>query len=152
MYLSDNIMLTTESYHGITLQNGYNVKNFSFMQDFCFDCDKDDNIYVIVGSKTFTEEENTQIYIYSPDLENIGAFSIQKLCCPVTIRIQEDNMVVMCSKLQPHWSKILRYSLSTKELLQTVKFNSAFFQITSRLFLCFDPLDNLIIGCDKPGD
>ncbi|KAI6646489.1 hypothetical protein LOD99_12610 [Oopsacas minuta] len=147
LHLSDNIMLTTGINDELTRWNGYNAKSKKIN---IFYCDKDDKIYTFFDPRPLIALENTQIDIYSLDLDKVGAFTIQQMCRPLAIRIQDDNMVVLCSGLRRNI--ILRYSLSTKELLQTVKLNCSHFKSPLMGFTCLDPLSNLLIGsytCDK---
>ena len=151
MYFSDHMMILTELHNELTRYNDFNVKQRSIQ--CTFDCDKNENIY----SCTIEIKNNKSvpcIYIYSHDIEKIGEFrALDSLSgVPIAIRIKEDKMVVLFQKTPLNRKRsqytILRFSLSKEELLQTVKFNRR--HVPCSIFICFDPLNNVLIGSASP--
>ncbi|KAI6649383.1 hypothetical protein LOD99_11749 [Oopsacas minuta] len=164
IYLSDYVLVTTHLHNQITRCNDYNVKNVHLFGNNCrFDCDKNDNIY-LYSSLYGISPEHPQINIYTQDFEYIGEFSVSKRLCHqlLAFRIQGDAMVILNSDIYSSHSvnklfhssysrndgnfTILRFSLSNKQLLQTVEFNKYFFPYESRISLLFDCLGNVLIG------
>ncbi|KAI6650995.1 hypothetical protein LOD99_5572 [Oopsacas minuta] len=128
----------------IVRYNDYNVKNsISTRFDLCSDCDKDDNIYMYNSHKN-------QICIYSPDLEFIDQFSIineDKECNPIAVRIQDEKLVFLMYDPCLNGSvNIFLFSLTNRELLQTLELNKRYIPSYSNLSICFVPFGNVLIG------
>ncbi|KAI6649384.1 hypothetical protein LOD99_11750 [Oopsacas minuta] len=146
IYISYDMLLTNHSHYGTTRVNDYNVKNIdSIGLNNCFCCDKDDHIYA------YCSYTKPQIHIHTQDFDKIGYISIaQKRSSPMAMKIQDDSMVIMSTKYHKYSTRgnitILVYSISSKELMQTVKFNKHFFENDYHLSICLDPFSDVLIG------
>lgn len=142
IHLSSTMMLTMD-YGRIMRCNDYNIKSVQLSAS-CIECDSLDHIYL------HDYLQSNKIDIYSPDLEYVRTFTVDDLYIINSIRVQEDNMVILSSEVlgQSLDFVMLRYSLSKGELLQTFKLNKHFF-LRRRIYISFDPVGNILISCNQ---
>ena len=149
IFLSSAMMVTSNEQKTLTRYNDNNVINAP-LHFSSFDCDVNGNgnIYALPISWIYCKDDegNSNIDIYSPDLEYVKPFKVAGLHYIISFRIQGDYIVIF-NYSSPR-TTVLRYSLSTAEHIQTVRIDASFL-ISYTLHIAFDPLNNVILSCHR---
>ncbi|KAI6650679.1 hypothetical protein LOD99_7730 [Oopsacas minuta] len=156
LHFSDHMIVyscVNSSSDGLIRINDYNIRHVQLLELGCIECDGN-NIYL--ANKTYLHD--TSIDILSHDVEFIRKFEAYS-GYPIAIKVRGDDMIMLDAislvrkiankfrLIDKRLIQILEYSLSSEQLIRTIKLNTEAMPFPT--YLCFDQFHNLLIGNDS---